>query len=254
MKAKIFISDVHIKNEGDEPSRLLLSFLKIAQSTDVGEVYLVGDIFDLMVGGHVEYFKKHSEIFENLEEVILRGKKVFYLEGNHDFHLRGLFESFNERIKRGNNKIIYSKTAIVQELDDGKLLYVTHGDEVEIENAGYILYKRLINNRFVEHVANNLATFSFVESIGHWASTRSRERNISRYESPDMQEKIKEKFRRSAEVFSQKIKADYLVCGHSHVQDHYECSSGTIYLNNGYAPFTKSYLRIDVNGASFIKL
>lgn len=250
MSAKIFISDVHIKVQGDEPTQLFLRFLEEGQSADVSEIYLVGDIFDSMVGGHVEYLKKYEAIFKQIRLLLEMNKKIIFLEGNHDFHLRRLFEKFEER-ENLKNKIHYEKDGFMTQTDSNKLIYVTHGDEVELDNNGYIFYKRIVNNRFLDLVTNEIFTFSFIERLSQWASRESRMKNKTRYETPEMQNKIKEKFRLSAEAFTKSLDVDYLVCGHSHVKDHYICQNGTVYLNNGYAPYTKSFLRIDAEGASF---
>lgn len=253
MSAKIFISDVHIKVQNDEPAQLFLRFLQEGQSPEVSEIYLVGDIFDSMVGGHVEYLKKYHNIFEQIRLLLELDKKIVFLEGNHDFHLRRLFEKFEER-ENLKNKIHYEKDGLLTKTMNDRKIYVTHGDEVEIDNKGYIFYKRIVNNRFLDLITNEIFTFNFIERLSQWASRESRIKNKARYETPEMQNKIKEKFRLSAEAFTRELEVDYLVCGHSHVKDHYTCKNGTTYLNNGYAPYTKSYLRIDANGASFIDL
>lgn len=253
MSAKIFISDVHIKVQDDEPTQLFLRFLKEGQSPEVSEIYLVGDIFDSMVGGHVEYLKKYDVVFKQICQLLEMNKRIVFLEGNHDFHLRRLFEKFEER-ENLKNKIHYEKNGFLTKTQNNQLIYVTHGDEVELDNNGYILYKRIVNNRLLDLITNEIFTYSFIERLAQWASRESRMKNKARYETPEMQNKIKEKFRMSAEAFVKNLEVDYLVCGHSHVKDHYICRNGTTYLNNGYAPYTKSYLRIDADGASFKEL
>jgi UDP-2,3-diacylglucosamine hydrolase len=153
-----------------------------------------------------------------------------------------------------DNKINYIKQGILVNTKDNKTIYVTHGDEIEIDNRSYMIYKNIVNNRFLKLLSDEILSFKFIEDLAQRVSKESRDRNEQRYESPDMQEKIKDKFRASAEVFTKKLYVDYLVCGHSHVKDQYRCSTGALYLNNGYAPYTQSYLLIDENGARFIDL
>ena len=62
---------------------------------------------------------------------------------------------------------------------------------------------------------------------------------------------VRENFRQSAEVFYTKVPFDIIVCGHSHVKDHYVSTNGFEYVNNGYAQHTQTYISIVDGNISF---
>lgn len=52
------ISDVHVKHPGDNAEKLLLTFLRNDEVRSSDAIFLIGDIFDLMVGPHSQYFSR----------------------------------------------------------------------------------------------------------------------------------------------------------------------------------------------------
>ena len=68
------ISDIHVKIAGDNAEKLLLSFLRNpeVQSSDV--ILLLGDIFDLMIGPHTQYFLRFQAYFDEIKLLIKNGK------------------------------------------------------------------------------------------------------------------------------------------------------------------------------------
>ena len=63
----IAISDVHIKEQGDRAHQLMMSFFRSKEAETCDEIYLLGDIFDLMVGTHMAYFERFPEFFNEVE-------------------------------------------------------------------------------------------------------------------------------------------------------------------------------------------
>ena len=92
------ISDVHIKNADDCPRLdLFLKFLNSNEVSQSNKIFLLGDIFDIFVGNHEEYIDYYSSIFSKLDELSKSGKSIYYIEGNHDFHLKQLMETFAKK-------------------------------------------------------------------------------------------------------------------------------------------------------------
>ena len=87
----VAISDVHVKTPHDDADRVLCNFLTNPTVTTSDYVLLLGDIFDLMCGPHKEYLEKFGHIFDLIDNLIKKGKKVLFFEGNHDVHLAKLF-------------------------------------------------------------------------------------------------------------------------------------------------------------------
>ncbi len=236
----VSISDVHIKTADDERAGLLNKFLTSEDVKDADEVILLGDIFDLMVGNKPQYIEKYQEIFTQIEELLKSGKVISYFEGNHDFHVKNLFRDWSKKIGQ-DDKFHFYKNAVIKKIGETKVLY-THGDDIEIDNPSYKIYKALINNKFLELLGDYVVPYSTIEWIGHRASHNSRERNKVRYErSEESTIMIRDKFREAARRASKKYEVEMVICGHSHVLDHFE-ESGLVYLNSGYAPLEMSYI------------
>ena len=202
------------------------------------KIFLLGDIFDLVVGHHNEYIQMYPTFFSELEKTLSSGIEVFFFEGNHDFTIRRVFEDFcKEKTLEGFH---FFERDLLLEVD-GKVTHFSHGDLVEIENESYRRYKSFITGWFMKFVCNYIFTVGIVKKIGGRASKNSRERN-KKYASPKYQQEVREKFRRSFKEFkTHNPKVDVLICGHSHVKDRFEWEE-SLYLNNGFAPQTETYL------------
>lgn len=239
------VSDVHIKREDDEAAQLFAKFLDRAESYD--HVVLLGDIFDLVVGGGADWLDKFPKTFKKLEKLSQK-TQIHFIEGNHDFHLRRLFETSSlKKIKH------YDGDFVLKESDCE--IRFSHGDDVEVENPNYRRYKKIIKNRFIEMLASELVSVKFISAIGERASAASAKRS-RRYEvGPEQQARIREKFRRSADDYYKKLGPfDLLVCGHSHVKDSWNSTLGFHYANNGYFLQEKTFAAITDGKVDFIDL
>ena len=66
----VSISDLHIKSQEDEASKILMRFFRHHHTVSADAVFLLGDIFDLMVGPHATYEEQFSEFFSECEKII----------------------------------------------------------------------------------------------------------------------------------------------------------------------------------------
>ena len=248
------ISDIHVTKEKNYD--YLLSFMNHKSVLDSDLIIFLGDIFDLMVGNHQEYIKEFEEFFLQLEKILNDNKKVIFIEGNHDFHLEGLFKFFLEDKNLDKKSFKYIRGGAPLRVKD-KSYYFSHGDDIEIGNYFYKIYKLFVRNRFLNYLADKLFTYSFIKDLGRKISDDSRKRN-HKYDSATFLRKIKTKYRFSVERFFQnKLKdmdIDFVVCGHSHVEEFYESEKGFFYLNNGFIPNSKKFLHIDDNKPQFLPL
>lgn len=248
------ISDVHIKESSDQNFQLLQKFFEHESVISSQYIILNGDIFDILIGGKAQYLKKYDAFFHLIKKAISRGAIVVYIEGNHDFHIERLIRKSVKKLKLNKSSFVHVKSYFDIEID-GKVIRFTHGDDVEIENESYRKYKKKINNKFVKFLGDYIVPFRLIEWIGHNASNKSRESNVNRYElSVEGQEFIRDKFRRSSEDYFSRNLIDGLVCGHSHCKDYYKLSDGRYYVNNGFAPASKSFIKVTEDGAEFIDL
>lgn len=237
----VSISDVHIKNSDNCPNyHLFLKFLSSKEVHESESVFLLGDIFDIMVGNHKQYIEEYSEIFNNLIKLSKAGKEIIYIEGNHDFHIVELLSSFAKENQLAN---FYAcqKPIVKRDESANKSIYLGHGDEIEIDNWGYRLYTFVIRSWVLKLIVNFLFTYDFIISLGKKASSKSRSRNEKKYSQSFDTEGIKHKFRKCASLLNDNNKYDLIICGHSHVKDMHE-QTNHIYINNGYFPLEKSFI------------
>ena len=251
------ISDVHAKKSHLESYNFLLSFMKDKRVLDSESIFFLGDIFDLMVGNHAEYIDQYSDFFNALANLLKKKKKVFFFEGNHDFHLRRLFDFFLEKYNLDPQLFTYLEGGFHLRVK-GKNYYFSHGDDIEIGNYTYKFYKSIVRSWPLKMVADNLFSFSFMERLGFRISENSKKRNKNKYQKISLNKKIKEKYLKSVETFFSKSlpfeQFDYIICGHSHIKEHYYSKKGFCYLNNGFALKSKTFILIEDHCPKFERL
>ncbi len=234
------ISDVHVKTPNDAADKLLCRFLDHPLVKKSDTIILLGDIFDLMCGPHEEYLKSFDHIFQKMEALAKSGKKVYFFEGNHDVHLKMLFEKSSL-----NGKVLLSQLPVIEEIE-GKTYYFSHGDEHEIENLSYQRYKKMILSSPLKFVANHVMPYSVLSFLGERASKMSRKKGSKKFDA----EGVRSKFRHGVSKTTQG-KYNFVLGGHSHVQDTFSITHGSTYLNNGYALNSKTFLYIEDHHARF---
>ena len=112
----LFVADAHYPTHGDA----LLELLTKIEAGDIRipQLFLMGDIFDLLVGGLGKSYAINEEAI-NLIESIGTQLPVFYFEGNHDFQLKKIFKNIK----------IYSREEQPQYMGyNGFIVGLSHGD------------------------------------------------------------------------------------------------------------------------------
>lgn len=238
------ISDVHVKFPGDEADKLLTSFFYHPEVQNSDYVLLLGDIYDLMCGPHEEYLKLYKHHFDAMSELLRKGKKVYFFEGNHDVHLEKLF-----RVIWKNQDVIITQNPVVEEIE-GKTYYFSHGDEHEVDNISYHRYIRFIRSKPLKFVADHLMPYKVLNFFGERASKMSRKKGSKRFDA----EGVRKRFRDGV-TETTKGKFDFVLGGHSHVKDHYQIpGSQSVYLNNGYALNSGTFILITNHVPEFLSL
>lgn len=236
------ISDVHIKTAGDEAEELLLRFLNHPLVVAADYVGLLGDIFDLMCGPHPIYLKQFHKVFTAIDGLQSRGVKVIFIEGNHEVHLKKLFEQ-----KWKNNEILLTQNGLELKKDEVSY-YLSHGDDHEVDNLSYQRYKKFIFSPPMRFVANYLLPYKLLEYIGRKASQKSRKKGSKKFDA----EKVRLRFRSGVSINNPPV--NFILGGHSHVRDEFTLESGAIYLNNGYALKERVFIYLDGRDYQFISL
>lgn len=246
----VCISDVHTKEPDDLAAQLFIKFLKSNETQSAEKIFLLGDIFDLVVGGQAPYLEKYQEIFEELANLIKSGKKVVMLEGNHDFHFKNLVNLSCDKWGLDKGCWVYRTEPLKIEVN-GEPTLLAHGDEIEIENRNYQVYRSFIRSFPINFLVNYVVPHFIVDKIGVNASKKSRERNIERYGN-DNNEQVREKFHRVFKHTQNEFAVKNLICGHSHCKDYWEDEG--IYCNNGFFPKTKSFTYFSGSKLSLVTL
>jgi UDP-2,3-diacylglucosamine hydrolase len=228
------ISDVHVKTPHDEADKLLCAFLDHPQVRSSDYICLLGDIFDLMNGNHSAYLKDFSHLFEKMNELMRDGKKVLFFEGNHDIHLEKLFL---KKWKQG--EFIPFQYPLIETIE-GKTYYFSHGDEHEVDNLKYQNYKNFLLTPFVKFASNNLMPYFLLNFIGKKASESSRKKGYRQFD----ENVVKERFRSGVKQTTEG-KYNFVLGGHSHVKDEFQINPKSVYLNNGFALRTKTFILIE---------
>jgi len=243
MKISI-ISDIHAADYNQSGNQILEKFLKHSEVLSSDMIIFLGDIFDIMIGNYTEYSQEEKAFFDWIK-VHHKTKRIYFHEGNHDFHLEKLF-------KKMRLNISYHKSGF-SILDNGKKYYFEHGDDLEIDNKSYKFYKKIIRSNAVRLLGESkLVPYKLVRAIGTRASLRSRTIDV-KYRKNAESVDIKEKFRVSYLSYKDRKNYDIVVCGHGHIKDKFQ-SNSKVYINNGYAPHSHSFIKIENGEAAFIDL
>lgn len=247
------ISDVHVKVSGDNAENLLLKYLRHpdVQSSDI--IFLLGDIFDLMIGPHSQYFARFQNYFSEIKKLLENGKRICYVEGNHDFHIINLYKKFFQVHKDLDPSLFKMAPTFTYE-DAGKSIFFAHGDTIELNNPSYKVFKAIVTSPPLRFYANNLMPHFLIKGVGEYSAEQSRKRNNKRYSTEADLTPVKENFRYSVETYHRKHPHDIYVLGHSHVKDYYESEHGFLYVNNGYAQHTRTFICIENGIVKFVPL
>lgn len=152
----IFIADAHACDE----RAFFLDFLLHVETLKPTQLFLMGDMFDLLVGSvkyGVSKYQRHIEIINK----IAKHTEIFYFEGNHDFDLQTLFKEV---------KVIpLYQQPLLFTLPDGRSCLLSHGDK--FGNTTHKLFTAFIRNKTVLRVLN------FVDEIFDFFISKSITRN-----------------------------------------------------------------------------
>ena len=136
----IFIADSHHSFYNNS----LDDFFNYLLTLSPRQIFLLGDIFDFLVGPVEKSIKDNQNLLEKLEK-ITKIHCVFYFEGNHDFLLKDL-QYFHkiQYFSLQNQPVLFT-------LNDEKI-YLAHGDN--FNNLSYKIYTKIIRNQKIITILN----------------------------------------------------------------------------------------------------
>lgn len=196
MKA-IFLADAHLRRPEDQNYQRLLKFFD--QQQDLDGLFLLGDIFEFWLGYKHVTFTVYLPLLEKLRQLASAGTKIYFVEGNHDFHLGNYFTE------------VLGCTVIVDqqlvEWDDKKLL-LCHGDLLN-PDPKYQRLRRFWRSGLISFLAKIIHPDP-VWAFGIWLSNLSRKKQPNSREwdpAPLLVPFAKKEFSAGA---------DAVLCGHFH--------------------------------------
>jgi len=217
----LVLSDIHLGTYGCH-AKELLHYLK---SIDPKKIVLNGDIIDIWQFSKHYWPRSHMKVVKQIMNWVSKGKKTYYIPGNHDEMLRR-FAGF----KMGSFQIV---NKLVLDLPDEKKAWIFHGDVFDITmqhskwlaKLGAIGYDSLIIiNRMVNFVSERIfrkSRVSLSKKIKN--SVKSALSFINNFEQTSADIGINNGY-------------DYVVCGHIHQPEIKEISNregSIVYLNSG---------------------
>ncbi len=220
----VFIADAHEDVKKDDFYRFLQQIE--SKAIDTTQLFLMGDMFDLLVG-KVEYsVKKYKKYIDLIERIALH-VELFYFEGNHDFALSNLFE---------NVKVIPIQLQPMKfVLEDDTLVYLSHGDRYS--GFSYNTYTWLIRSPLL------LTALNFIN--------KKKDNYLSkRIEDDQLRKKLCTKIENFEDIINSKIphynakQNSYIVEGHYH--QNYNFSKNSInYINLAAFACNQSYFIVE---------
>lgn len=229
----VFISDLHIKKQEDESASFFCRFLESKEIKEAEAIFLLGDIFDLCIGNHKQYIRKYNFFFEGLRTQQENGKKIYFFEGNHDFHLKNVF-------KKAGLNISYLTEGKVFNFND-KRVFVCHGYEVDYFNKYFKRWYNIYSSKWFSFFVSYILPFKAIEYLGDKASNNSKKRGSKTFN----REVMEKKYLDGAQQLIKELDVDGVVCGHTHIQAGQQFSDKTFYYNLGFPVKEGQFLYFD---------
>lgn len=210
-----FISDIHLKNTEERNGEILLRFLhSLLSEGEQLRLVLLGDIFDLWVGGHQAFIQRYQSIVEAFQLLKKEGAEIIYFEGNHDLHLHPFWQ--NELGARVYTDAHYFDW-------EGWKIRCEHGDMINLDDTKYLRYREFVRGGFMRILVHTLPG-EIWNAFGNWASRTSRSHSTN-YRS-DHQGKLVQMIRHHAFRSYNEKSFDFILSGHMHVFDDFEFQMG----------------------------
>lgn len=234
----LVISDLHLWGPEDPLYRALLKFIDEKITRD-DKLFIIGDLFDLFVGNKKIFRERYFELLSKLQDLRLKNVEIFYIEGNHDFQLEGVFEDYSH-IKLYADSLHYEW--------NGRKLHICHGDKINWKDFGYQFFRVLTHNLLAQCVIE-AAPGALVDRVGSSMSKASRGQHF--VASDD----VVQLFRNYAcEQITNGY--DFVIMGHSHFLDDMKfrvAGHEGQYINSGYPRKHRMYFELK-SGEKFFEM
>lgn len=204
-KLTYFVSDVHLGLQVADPEdreRRFAGFLRsLPEETEA--LYLLGDIWDFWYEYRDVVPKGYVRVFAALQELMDRGVKVYFFQGNHDVWTYSYFEELG--------MVKLTQPCVVE--IGGKRFCLGHGDGLGPVPFGYRFLRGLFHNRLAQTLFSALHPW-LAFRLGNGWSRNNRLAHDVQYEFGGENEPLY-KF---AKDFASENEVDFFIFGHYHVE------------------------------------
>lgn len=219
----LVLSDLHLGEEAtDSRYPTFLEVLEKFQKSSYDELFLMGDIFDILIGAKKFWRRIHPQFFTQLECIVKSGKKVTWVQGNHDFQLGGLLRPMGVQW--------IEESQLVSRM--GQKIFLAHGDLADPSDKLHPLWRAFLSSTFMAIFIKLLPEYlaeKFVYPLTLKLSQGSRKRSYQASKT----ESAKQVFRKYAKRISLQHEPSLILLGHSHISDDHQVSDRSRYLNFG---------------------
>ena len=185
---------------------LFKKYLKSVITNKVTHLFLLGDIFDLWVANQKYFINQYAQIIDEIKKIKKAGIEIYYFEGNHDLHLKKFWQGeLGCKVYDAPERLSLH----------GVNLMLAHGDQIDLDDIGYIRLRKFFRSWPMKIVAHILPGF-IVRKIGEAADKKSHGHYLR--ENPN-KERIINLIRGYAEKEMAIKPYDYCLTGHFHVRD-----------------------------------
>ena len=203
----LFVSDAHYSKNRNSLQNLITQIeQKRLQPT---QIFWMGDIFDLAVGGVDETIEENSAIIDAINAFTM---PQYYFEGNHDFNLKDVFHNLHV--------IPRKKQPFLMQLQE-KRVALSHGDLFLPKS--YSIYINLITHKTVLFILKLLNRRSWItKKIARYNNSKNLCKKMQQFDLVAKQ-RVKE---------YKKFGADIVIEGHFHQNYRlYDRDMDLLYLN-----------------------
>ena len=203
-KLTYFVSDVHLGLQVADPADREARFVDFLRGLpeDTGALYLLGDIWDFWYEYRDVVPKGYVRVFAALQDLMDRGVKVYFFQGNHDVWTYSYFEELG--------MIRMTQPAVVEIA--GKKFCLGHGDGLGPVPRGYRFLRSLFHNRIVQAMFSMLHPWLAFRFGNGW----SKENRLARKEEYVFKGESEPLYKFAVD-FARTHEVDHFIFGHYHV-------------------------------------
>ena len=203
-KTTYFVSDVHLGLLVADPAAREARFVSFLRGLpeDAEALYLLGDIWDFWYEYRDVVPKGYVRVFAAIQDLIDRGVKVYFFQGNHDVWTYSYFEEL------GMIRLV--QPAVVE--ISGKKFCLGHGDGLGKVPFGYRFLRSVFHCRFLQVLFSMLPPWIAFRLGNKW----SKGNRLARKEEYVFKGE-EEPLYKFAEAFAKSEGIDHFVFGHYHV-------------------------------------